>query len=37
MFVTLVSLYIEGSLTKAAYNNDNSLYCNNLNFIVESH
>ena len=31
-----VTLYEEGSLAKAAYNNDDSLCCNNLNFIIES-
>ena len=34
--MTLVSPCMEGSLAKAAYNNDDSLCCNNLNFIVES-
>jgi len=34
VFVTLVSL-VEGSLAKAAYNNDGSLCCDNLNLLFK--
>ena len=35
MFVTLVSPCMEGSLAKAACNNDDSCDCNKLDFIIE--